>query len=214
MRRSADGEPVDAMSATAIMQERRRALIRAWMRDPAILVQAEAPGGLAGAGVAGDGGAILRRPGAPHDQASLWIAGGADGRRAYLRFLAEVYGEKASDAEMDGWEVDHLLDRVRAPEACYVRVEAIPAQANRRWAALHAAIAAHEDASAAPGRSALPWTVCARLAGKPPPRDLHDAAQLEHLVGFFASIGLDAEAARVGLLDMLNVAGEPDRRAP
>lgn len=200
------------MSATAIMQERRRALIRAWMRDPAILVQAEAPGGLAGAGVAGDGGAILRRPGARHDQASLWIAGGADGRRAYLRFLAEVYGEKASDAEMDGWEVDHLLDRSAAPEACYVRVEAIPAQSNRRWAALFAAIAEPEEP--APARRALPWTICAKLAGKPPPRDPDDTAQLEHLVGFFASIGLDPEAARAGLLDMLHVAHAPDRRAP
>lgn len=211
------------MSATAIMQERRRALIRAWMRDPLILVQAEAPGALAGlvflddragattarAGrVGAANAAIVRRPGAAHDNASLWVAAGYDGyRRAYLRFLGEVYGARASEAELDGWDVDHLLNRARAPLAStFVRVEAIPSNANRQWGALFEKAASNERfyANRHRERRTMSWMICAKLAGKPPPRDPQDAAQIEHLVGFFASIGLKAEEARAGIRDMLD----------
>lgn len=198
------------MSATAIMQERRRALIRAWTRDPLVLVQAETPGALAGPDVGDDGGAIVRRPGAALDRASLWVAGGADGRSAWLRFLEEAHGARASEAELDGWDIDHLLDRARAPMGCWVRVEAIPAQPNRRWAALFEATAGQEAPAVDPERRTMNWLICAKLAGKPPPTSPDDDAQLEHLVGFFASIGLEPERVRESILGMLHAA---DRRA-
>ena len=198
-------------------------LIRAWMRDPAILVQAEAPGGLAGLvflddhGAGAHAAAIVRRPGDPQDHASLWVAAGHDGcRRAYLRFLAEVHGARASEAELDGWDVDHLLERARAPLAStFVRVEAIPARANRPWGALFEAAAASERffADRQRERRTMHWMICAKLAGKPPPRDPDDKAQLDHLVDFFASIGLDADEARAGLLDILHFVHGADRRA-
>ncbi len=212
------------MSATAIMQERRRALIRAWTRDPLILVQAEAPGALPGlvflddfgasANVARAGrilagnAAVVRRPGAAHDNASLWVAAGYEGyRAAYLRFLAEVYDERASAAELDGWDIDHLLNRARAPnEACFVRVEAIPANANRQWGSLFEKAASDPRfyANRERARRTMSWMICAKLAGKPPPRGPEDAAQMEHLATFFASIGLPAEEARRGVGQMLD----------
>ncbi|MBL8589682.1 MAG: hypothetical protein JNK46_14220 [Methylobacteriaceae bacterium] len=206
------------------MQERRRALIRAWMRDPLILVQAEAPGALAGLVFLDDRGAgattaragridaqsaaIVRRPGDAHDNASLWVAASYDGyRRAYLRFLADVYGARASEAELDGWDIDHLLNRARAPLATsFVRLEAIPAEANRRWGALFEKAASDERfyANRRRERRTMSWMICAKLAGKPPPKDPDDAAQIEHLVAFFASIGLNPGEARRGVGEMLD----------
>ncbi|MBK9083485.1 MAG: hypothetical protein IPL88_16065 [Rhizobiales bacterium] len=212
------------MSATAIMQERRRALIRAWARDPLILVQAEAPGALpglvfldesgAGADLARAGriragnAAIVRRPGAAHDNASLWVAAGYGGYRgAYVRFLQDVYGERASEAELDGWDIDHLLNRARAPDAtCFVRVEAIPANANRQWGSLFEKAASDPRffANRERRRRTMSWMICAKLAGKPPPRGPEDAAQMERLATFFASIGLPADEARRGVGEMLD----------
>jgi hypothetical protein len=122
-------------------------------------VQAESPGALPGlvfldeAGAGADlaragriragNAAIVRRPGGAHDNASLWVAAGYGGYRgAYGRFLQHVYGERASEAELNGWDIDHLLNRARAPDAtCFVRVEAIPASANRQWGSLFEKVA-------------------------------------------------------------------------
>jgi hypothetical protein len=214
------------MSLHAIIARRQRALIASWVRSPLVQVQVEAPGALPGlvfisdageAGMAGGVGrrdernvAMVTRAGDPDTQASCWVAARYSGyRSAYLAFIREAYGVRATSAELAGFDVDHLLNRARSPQdSTFIRIEAIPAAANQDWGRLFEKAASDPRfyANQQRERRTMSWVICAKLAGQAPPNGPGDQAGINRLVQYFVSIGLDAAEARDGLNSMLSFA--------
>jgi hypothetical protein len=214
------------MSLHAIIARRQRALVAAWVRDPLVQVQVESPMALPGlvfisdVGQGASGGAVgrrdernvamVRRPGEPDTQSSCWVAARYSGyRSAYLAFIREAYGVRATAGELSGFDVDHLLNRARSPQdSTFIRIEAIPAAANQDWGRLFEKAASDPRFSANQHRErrTMSWMICAKLAGQAPPAGPNDTVGIDRLVRYFVSIGLSANEARDGLNSMLSFA--------
>lgn len=212
------------MSLAAIIRRRQDALLKPWSRDPSIQVQAESPDVLPrlvfwevfgeGAFIAPVGRrntkntVLVRRTGNPDSNACIWVAAGYSGyRAAYLDFVREVYGISAASSDLNGYDVDHLLNRARSPDAAtFIRIEAIPSVANQAWGRLFERAASDPKfyATRERRRRTMSWMICAKLAGKLPPLGPNDAGGIALLAAFFQSIGIDYGEAEKGLKSMLN----------
>ena len=192
------------MTLVDIVARRRDALLKSWIRDPLILVQVESPQSLqrlvflddAGGGAVGALGrrnaqnvAVVRDAANPDTNSSLWVAAKyADYKAAYLSFIDNLYGLKAMGAELAGYDVDHLLNRARSPEdSTFIRVEAVPSDANQAWGRLFEKAASDPRffANTRRERRTMSWIICAKLAGQMPPYGPGDSSGIGRLVDFF-----------------------------
>jgi hypothetical protein len=214
------------MSLAAIIQRRRQTLLQAWAANPLVQIQVESPATLpglaflddaaAGAAVGAVGRrsprnvAMVSRPGNPDANASCWVAAGYTGyQSAYIAFVNAAYGGRYAVSDLGGWNVDHMLNRARAPQdTTFVRIEAVDAVANQAWGRLFEKAASNPQfaANQIRKRRTMSWAVCAKLAGQMPPTGPNDAAGIARLAAFFQTIGLDAREAQAGLQSMLDFA--------
>lgn len=213
-------------SVLQIIQRRREALIRQWIADPLVQVQIENPEALGSLTFLDDGSgpttvaqvgrrrrtsvAMASRPGNPDEAASVWVASSYQGYTgAYLGFLKAAYGVDADSSALAGFDIDHMLNRARAPlDTTFIRVEAVDSSANRAWGSLFEKTASNPDfyANQKRERRTMSYTIVAKLAGQMPPRGPDDRAGLDRLADFFAARGLDRKEARDGLQSMLDFA--------
>lgn len=209
-----------------IIQRRQKALVSAWILDPLLQVQAESPSALAGLVFLDDYGAaahtgtvgrrkstsaaIVRRNGNPDENCSLWVAAPYSGyRQAYLTFIKEAYNVAVTSNDLAGYDIDHLLNRARAPQdSTFVRVEAVTAAANQEWGRLFEKKSSNPDffANQKRERRTMSWMICAKLSGQMPPHGPADNAGINRLVTYFVMQGLSAQEAREGLTSMLKFA--------
>ncbi len=153
---------------------------------------------------------IVSRPGDPDRNSSVWVRATYRGyRTAYVGFLKQVYGTKATAADLVGYDIDHLLNRARSPDgAGFIRIEAIRAEVNQAWGRLFEKTANNPRfyANQHRLRRTMSWVICAKLANQNPPAGPGDAGGIDRLVGFFRSLGIGADEARQGLTEMLKFA--------
>lgn len=214
------------MSVQLIVWRRRDALVRAWVRDPLIQVQVESPQALprlvfitdpepdASVGKLGrrrpDRVAVIKAPGDPDAQASVWVASEYGSyKAAYLAFLREIYQVSATPADLTGYDVDHLLNRARSPQdTTFIRIEAVRSDVNQAWGRLFEATASDPRffANQARERRTMSYMICAKLGGQMPPLGPTDQPGLDRLVRYFVSIGLREAEARSGIESMLRFA--------
>ncbi len=202
----------------AIIARRTQAILMDWRLDPLLQVLVESPAVLSDVLYLLDDGtpggvdtlgrramsnvAIWRRPGNPDSRTSLWVrASYSDYRAAYLGFVRAVYQMDATIADLAGFQIDHLLNRARAPlDSTFIRVEAIPATVNQRWGAVFERTAsdAHRE------RRTMSWLIASKLAGQMPPDGPDDDAGIKRLAQFWATRGFAASEAETGIRNMLN----------
>ena len=199
-------------------------MIVRWVQNPLVQVQVEDPrvlGVLANLDVGAEGvvGELGRRSdsnvvvvetaGSPHD-ASLWVAAGYSGyRSAYKAFIKKAYGLSVSDADLAAFDVDHLLNRARSPQAgTFIRIEAVPSHVNLAWGTNFERAASDPSfyANQARERRTMSWVIAAKLSGHLPPSGPEDTQGVQRLAGFFQSLGLAEAEAIQGIQNMLNFA--------
>jgi hypothetical protein len=206
------------MDIRAIITRRAQAILMDWRQDPLLQVLVESPAVLSDVLYLLDDGtpgaadrlgrrsvgnvAIWRRHGDPDSRTSLWVrASYSDYRSAYLGFVREVYQIAATAEDLAGFQIDHLLNRARAPlGSTFIRVEAIPAAVNQRWGSLFERIAADNHR----GRRTMSWLIASKLAGQMPPAGPNDDAGIKRLALFWATRGFAAREAEDGIRQMLN----------
>ena len=211
------------MSVQEIVRRRRNALVSAWVRDPLIQVQVESPFALprlafveSPSSPASPGPLGRRNPTKvalvedftnPDLNASVWVAAGYDDYKgAYLSFLRRVYRLDAKRSDLNGFDVDHLLNRARSPrDATFIRIEAVPSAVNQEWGRLFERAASDPDfyANANRERRTMSYIICAKLAGQSPPLGPADTAGIARLATYFASVGVNRDEALNGLNSML-----------
>lgn len=214
------------MSLQAIISRRQRALFDAWVRDPLVQVQVEHPERLGRLVFLDDfddtieteragrrslkNVAIVRKPGNPDEMASVWVrAGYSSYQKAWLGFVNQVYGVKATSKDLAGYNIDHLLNKARSPnKAGFIRVEAINDAVNQAWGGLFERAASNPEFSANQKRfrRTMSWIIAAKLMDQPPPRGPGDQQGIARLVQFFNQNGLAADDPQRGLTDMLQFA--------
>ena len=141
------------MSLQALIGRRQRALYDAWVRNPLVQGQAEHPDCLGRlvfldefdeeveTGQAGRRSlknvAIVSKPGNPDENTSVWARDGYSSyQKAWLGFVNQVYGIKATSQDLAGYNIDHLLNKARSPDkAGFIRIEAINDAVNQAWGA-------------------------------------------------------------------------------
>jgi hypothetical protein len=218
------------VSHLAIIKRRQASLLQLWRSNPLVPVQvdrADALGHLvylsdsAGDGDVGplgrrrpDSVVCVVRPGDPDLNASLWVAADYDGyRAAYVAFLRHVYAIKVSNADLQGFDADHLLNRARSPrDSTLIRLEAVPASVNQSWGNLYEKAASDPrfHANKVRERRTMNWTVASKLAGLPPPVGPDDKAGIKVLVDFWVKQGFPRDQAEWCLTRDLNfVFGRP-----
>ncbi|WP_306143748.1 hypothetical protein [Roseibium sp. MMSF_3412] len=81
--------------------------------------------------------AIVGKPGNPDENTSVWVrAGYSSYQNAWLGFVNQVYGLKATRKDLAGYNIDHLLNKARSPnKAGFIRIEAINDAVNQAWGA-------------------------------------------------------------------------------
>jgi len=209
-----------------LLKQRCDELLRRWVRDPLIPVQAEAPevlGRLADIDLdsASDTAVVGRRSlrnavqvspigvGGTH-AASLWVKASYDGyRHAFKAFLVEDYGLVDTAIDLSGFDVDHLLNRKRSPGgSTYLRLEAVPSTINQAWGSVFEKPASNPEfyANQARTRRTLSWPIAAKLAWIAPPNADEGAAGIARVATGLAGYGLDRDAAIKGLTDMFEFA--------
>ncbi|POF30212.1 hypothetical protein [Roseibium marinum] len=214
------------MSLQAIISRRQRALFNAWVQDPLVQVQVEHPERL-GRLVFLNGFddtteteragrrslknvAIVRKPGDPDQNASVWVrAGYSSYQKAWLGFVDQAYGIKATSSDLAGYNIDHLLNKARSPnKAGFIRVEAVNDAVNQAWGGLFERAASNPEFSANQKRyrRTMSWIIAAKLMDQPPPRGPDDHQGIARLVQFFNQNGLAADDPQRGLTDMLQFA--------
>jgi len=107
---------------------------------------------------------------------SVWVrASFSNYKAAYLAFISRAYGATVGDNDLPGYDVDHLSNRVYAPTGQeFIRLEAIPQEANNRWGAnFEARRTANTDSKP---MKLLSYMSCAKLAGLLPPAGPNDTA--------------------------------------
>ena len=201
-------------------------MLAAWVRDPLIQVQVESPAALPRlafidpddvAPIAEKLGrrspnkvAIVKNPVNPDLNASVWVAADYQGyKNAYLAFLRIIYQIEATAADLAGFDVDHLLNRARSPSAgTFIRVEAVPRQANQDWGRLFERTASDPRFFANQNRErrTMSYVIAAKLAGQLPPLGPNDLAGVKRLALYFASIGIPLAEAQAGVTSMLDFA--------
>lgn len=215
-------------SVASVAQARAEQIISRWRGDPNIIVQAESaavlpflvtfqdPSTLEAPSrvprYAERNAAVVRRPGLAHP-AQLWVRaseGFSGYRNAFFRFLKDEYAIDDAKAQAGGFDVDHLLNRARAPTGTtLVRVELVRSEVNQAWGRTF------EKASSDPRfyanrhreRRTMSWMICAKVGGQMPPGNADDQAGIDRLVGWFnARLGLPRDEAEEGLRSMLDFA--------
>ncbi|TYC58578.1 hypothetical protein FMN50_08995 [Rhodobacterales bacterium] len=214
------------MTLHALITRRQRALFQAWVSNPLVQVQVESPDVLGRLvflddpedGLAAERAgrkslrnvAIIRKSGNPDETASVWVrAGDASYRKAWLGFVEQVYGIKATSSDLAGYDVDHLLNKARSPAKYgFIRIEAINDAVNQAWGALFERAASHPAFSANQTRfrRTMSWIIAAKLMNQPPPRGPEDWNGIARLTRFFAQNGLADDDPQQGLTDMLEFA--------
>jgi len=214
------------MSLQALIRRRQRALFDAWVRDPLVQVQAEHPEALGRLVFLGDfdetvetgrvgrsslkNVAIVQKPGNPDEMASVWVrAGYSSYQKAWLRFVEQVYGIKATAEDLAGYNIDHLLNKARSPNmAGFIRIEAINDAVNQAWGGLFERAASNPEFSANQTRlrRTMSWIIAAKLMEQPPPRGPNDQQGISRLVQFFNRNGLAGDNPQRGLTEMLQFA--------
>ncbi|GAA0771404.1 hypothetical protein E1180_05760 [Roseibium denhamense] len=216
------------MSLHAIIQRRQRALFDAWVQNPLIVVHVEHPeklGRLVYIHDLDDDGAdpqpkppgardlhdaaIIQKSGNPDERASVWVRAKYRGYQgAYLRFIEQVYGVKATKKDLAGYNIDHLLNKKRSPDMTgYIRIEAVNGAVNQAWGSLfeHKSNASNPDFTANSERSrrTMSWAIAAKLMNQPPPRGPGDRDGIARLSRFFINNGLEGQDPMTGLTSML-----------
>ena len=214
------------MNIHQIVTARRNATLKRWVRNPLIMVQANSPsslGRLAYLDEDGDGsvGALGRRStgnvvkvesggGSPH-LASVWVRSSKSGygsyRAAYKSFGEANYGVKIDKANMAAYDVDHLLNRARAPSgSVFVRVEAVPSLVNQRWGSVIEKAASNPKfyANQKRGDRTMSWFIAAKLAGLMPPRGAGDDERIKKISSTFIRFGLNKSETETGIQSMMN----------
>lgn len=214
------------MTLHALIARRQQALFNAWVRDPLVQVQVEHPDVLGRLVYLDDfdetvqteragrrslkNVAIVHKPGNPDEMASVWVrAGYSSYRKAWLGFVSQVYGIKATPTDLAGYNIDHLLNKARSPEkAGFIRVEAINDAVNQAWGGLFERAASNPELSANQNRlrRTMSWIIAAKLMNQPPPRGPDDRQGIARLAQFFSRNGLAADNPAQGLTDMLQFA--------
>lgn len=210
----------------SIIQARQRSLLMQWVHNPLVQVIVESPSALqhiqyldinkseakmARVGRRSDSSCIMVRGGNNRDSTwSVWVAAGyKDYRNAYRSFIQAAYGLSVAKEDLSGYDVDHLLNKARAPHSTdLVRIEAIPSMANQKWGSTF------EKASSDPRftantvrqRRTMSWMICAKLAGQLPPSGPEDLSGIERLVKFFGHHGINSQEARIGIDSMIRTA--------
>jgi len=189
------------MSLPAIMNRRRQALLAQWKSDPLVLVLVENMTALRGVvtllSLDGDtpsvepvgsrtesNVAILRGPGNPDTNTSVWVKANYRGyRKAYLAFINQVYGISATSSDMNGFDADHMLNKARSPSGeQFIRLEAVPSSANQSWGRTFEKAAGFDDSR---GRRTMDFTIAAKLAGLNAPTNANDSHQINLIVQYF-----------------------------
>lgn len=214
------------MTLHALITRRQHALFQAWVRDPLVQVQVEHSDVLGRLVFLDDHGetveaeragrrslknvAIVRKPGNPDEMASVWVrAGYSSYQKAWLGFISQVYGIKASSNDLAGYNIDHLLNKARSPaKAGFIRIEAINDAVNQAWGGLFERAASNPEFSANQTRlrRTMSWIIAAKLMNQPPPRGPNDQQGIARLAQFFARNGLAADNPAQGLTEMLRFA--------
>lgn len=213
------------MSLQTIIRNRQRALFNAWVQNPLMQMQVEHPDQLGRlvfldrydetiraqqlAGSSLDNVALVQRPGNPDQNASVWVrAGYSSYRQAWLNFVEQVYGVKATTKDLAGYNIDHLLNRARSPgRAGFVRIEAINGAVNQAWGRNFERAASDRKFGSNErfGRT-MSWVIAAKLMDQPPPRGPNDHQGIARLVQFFSRNGLSAAVAQEGVDGMFEFA--------
>jgi hypothetical protein len=210
------------MSLQALISRRQRALFDAWVRDPLVQVQVEHPEVLGRLVFLDDfdeapeaeragrrslkNAAIVQKPGNPDENASVWVrAGYGSYQKAWLGFVRQVYGIKATASDLAGYNIDHLYNRARSPGlAGFVRIEAVNDAINQDWGRnFERAVSSNATGSNERDRNTMSWIIAAKLMGQPPPRGPNDHQGIGRLVAFFSRNGLSATEAKRGIENML-----------
>ncbi|WP_298820483.1 hypothetical protein [uncultured Roseibium sp.] len=214
------------MTLQALISRRQRALFDAWVRNPLVQVQVEHPEWLGRLVFLDEydesieperagrrslkNVAIVRKPGNPDENACVWVrAGYSSYQKAWLAFVNQVYGIKATSADLAGYNIDHLLNKARSPnKAGFIRIEAINDAVNQAWGGLFERAASNPEFSANQNRlrRTMSWIIAAKLMNQPPPKGPNDQQGIARLVQFFNRNGLAADNPQRGLTDMLQFA--------
>ncbi|MFC6656611.1 hypothetical protein ACFQEX_14580 [Roseibium salinum] len=213
------------MTLNALIKRRQRALFEAWVRNPLVQVQVEHPEYLGRLVFLGDfddtvetaqagrrslkNVAIVNKPGNPDVNTSVWVrAGYSSYQKAWLGFVEQVYGIKATANDLAGYNIDHLLNKARSPDkAGFIRIEAINDAVNQDWGRLFERAASNPDFSANQKRfrRTMSWIIAAKLMEQSPPRGPGDHDGIARLVQFNRN-GLAADNPQRGLTEMLEFA--------
>ena len=211
------------MSVSAIVQRRREALLRDFVRNAVPpLLQVENPSILGQLTFLEEfeedeeeiplcrrapGSVVIRQgPGNPDSEATLWVAASYRGyRSAYRAFLKQVYGVTATKSDLAPYDVDHLLNRARsAAGTSFLRIEAIASGANRSWGSAFEKYASTDAISKNRSeRRLMSYVIAAKVAGLSPPSGPTDTAAIDTIANWFAARGLNRQEVRDGLMNML-----------
>lgn len=214
------------MTLQALIKRRQRALFDAWVRDPLVQVQVEHPERLGRLVFLDDfdetvetekagrrslkNVAIVRKPGNLDENTSVWVrAGYSSYQKAWLGFVQQVYGIKATSKDLAGYNIDHLLNKARSPnKAGFIRVEAINDAVNQAWGGLFERAASNPEFSANQKRyrRTMSWIIAAKLMDQAPPRGPGDHQGIARLAQFFSRNGLAADNPQQGITEMLRFA--------
>ncbi len=213
------------MSIAAIIQSRTNALIRAFVHDAVPpLVEVDDVTALAGLtssldefAEAGLGAAGLNRrsttnvvlvaaAGGAADRASVWVRAEYTGyRAAYAAFVSKMYNMTVTTADLQAYDVDHLLNRARAGNGnTLLRIEAAPLGINRQWGSVLEKLATQSNvAGNQRTRRLMSYLIAAKVAGFAPPATLQDPISRGRLARELASLGISLKEAQDGLDNLL-----------
>jgi len=213
-----------AVTARQIIRRRNDAIIRAWIENPLIQIMVEqidvlprlvfldTKGEGAEAGEMGRRSArnvaMVSQPGAPDANASVWVRSRyASYRTAFESFLESAYANELDAVDLDGFDVDHLMNRARSPaDSVFIRVEAVPSEINQAWGRTFEKAASDTVfwANQHRNRRTMSYMVAAKLGGQMPPMGPGDSAGLKRLEIFFRRYGLSSQETLSGLQSMLD----------
>ena len=214
------------MSLAAIIQSRTTSLINAFVRDTfPPLIEVDDVAALHGLTTVLDefadaglgAGALNRRstgnvvmlaaPGGMADKASFWVrADYRDYKSAYAAFVRKTYNITVTAADMDGYDIDHLLNSARAGNGnALLRIEASPMRMNRQWGSVLEKLATQSNvAGNRRTRRLMSYLIAAKVAGFAPPTTLQDPVGRARLARELAGLGVPLKEAQDGLDNLLS----------
>lgn len=218
------------MSNTAIIAQRCQHLLASWERDPNIITMMSKGARIATIKALADANFPWEQADDPirlgrrrtdnvfindhdphaHRNTSLWVREGYSGYRgAYIAFIKQVYDITLTPQELTPYNVDHTLNRARAPLGRFVRVEAIPAGINQAWGRHFEAAASHErfERNQTAETRSMSWMIAAKLDGQWPPHgpaDIGGINRIARAFGHRGQLGLTPQEIAEGLRNMLS----------